>query len=526
MVEANIDQMTANADALTAATNAGMESLTEVSNSLAALEDSVNALGGALAPPAPPAVTGVESPEWEDSCLMYLRDDEARYYADVSYDVYVQEVVTVSGVQRRRHLLKGSGGGSGKKKKEAKTEETEELERNIEEERGDLVDGFFSDLRESDFRSRSAVGYRNPVMGGMVVSSSRVEGDIPVSKRFASMEKQSLFKWEPGTGWGVDPVFVWSSEIYDEELDVGDFYNTSDKSLFSERLPGVVTPNPFQPESSSHTAELFFDSSLVRAHAYRYVEYAQLGYYLDQLTSAISVTLVTLNEDLGTSTLTTVEFSRPTGQSLYEVEVNCILVPHITWDTFENPTEALWLAIYIVWVLAACYMLGGAVMVIRKDKQEGVVEFSSLVLPCSCVLQLVGMSLFVYHYAVQLSRGMYLREIYDVYKNPFSEAHLTDLRRDEQGVPTEYNAIMADHERFTHFCFVNNLFWVIQIVVYVYMIIHYLLLLDFQPHLGTVSRALWRARGELTALVFISCLSTVAACYSMLFVFDIGEVRF
>ena len=99
MVEANIDQMTANADALTAATNAGMESLNEVSNSLAALEDSVDALGGALAPPAPPAVTGVESPAWEGSCLMYLRDDEARYYADVSYDVYVREVVTVNGAQ-------------------------------------------------------------------------------------------------------------------------------------------------------------------------------------------------------------------------------------------------------------------------------------------------------------------------------------------------------------------------------------------------------------------------------------------
>jgi hypothetical protein len=523
-VEANIGQIMANADALTAATNAGLDSLNQMSNSLAALEGSVNALGGAL---APPAATGIESPEWEASCLMYSKDDEAKFYADVSYDVFLKQVVEVSGidpgnlVQRRRHLLRGSGGGSGTK---VRTEETEEIEVHIEEERGDLVDEFFSDLRESDFRSRSAVGYRNPVMGGMMVSSSRVDGDISVSKRFGNLRKRSLYKWTPGTGWGVDPVFVWSSDIYDEDLELSDYYNTSDKKMFSERLPGVTTPNPFQPESSSHTAELFFDSNLVLAHAYRYVEYAELGYYLDPLTSAITVTLVTLNEDLGTSTLTTVEFTRPLGQSLYEVEVKCILVPHVTWDTFKDPYEALWFAIYIAWVLAACIMLANSVHLMRKDMRAGVLEYSSLVLPCSCVLQLVGMSLFVYDWAVQLSNGMYLSGMYDVYKNPFSKAHLTDLKRNDQGVPEEYNRIMEDHARFVQFCFLNNVFWTLQIVVYVYMIIHYLLLLDFQPHLGTVSRALWRARGELTLIVFVSCLSTVAACYSMLFVFDIGEV--
>ena len=63
-----------------------------------------------------------------------------------------------------------------------------------------------------------------------------------------------------------------------------------------------------------------------------------------------------------------------------------------------------------------------------------------------------------------------------------------------------------------------------QIVVYVYMLLHYLLLLDFQPHLGTVSRAMWRARGELSWMIFLSCLSTMGMCYSMIVIFDIGEI--
>jgi hypothetical protein len=70
---------------------------------------------------------------------------------------------------------------------------------------------------------------------------------------------------------------------------LADFYNVSDKTMFSERVPGVLTPNPFRPESSPDSAELFFDSSLVRAHAYHYFEFAQLGYYLDALTDSIKV---------------------------------------------------------------------------------------------------------------------------------------------------------------------------------------------------------------------------------------------
>jgi hypothetical protein len=79
-----------------------------------------------------------------------------------------------------------------------------------------------------------------------------------------------------------------------------------------------------------------------------------LGMYFLVSLSHCQVTLVTLNEDLGTSSLTTVEFARPPGQSMYEVVVDVILVPHITWNTFKNPYDAFWFGVYIVWIAFAC----------------------------------------------------------------------------------------------------------------------------------------------------------------------------
>jgi hypothetical protein len=110
-------------------------------------------------------------------------------------------------------------------------------------------------------------------------------------------------------------------------------------------------------------------------------------------------------------------------------------------------------------------VLRAGVLVIQADVKDDVLEVGTLVLPCSCALQLVGMSMFVYDYAVQLSTGMYLTEIYDVYKHPFSYAFLTDLKRDEAGVPYEYDRLVADQARFVNHCNINKTFWVIQVSV-------------------------------------------------------------
>lgn len=215
VVEANIDQMIANADALTAATEASITSLSAVQANLNDLE---SALDGALAAAqniAPPPMAPPQGQDaWEESCLTHTRKEEFKYYAVVSFDTYLKQVVNQGDTSTRRHLLRGSGGGGGSKKSEAKTETTRQIEEDIEEENGEEVDLFFSDLREAAFRSRAAVGYRNPVVGGMMVSATRTTGVIPVSPRFAKLAKQSLYEWTRGTGWGVDPVFVWTSEMY------------------------------------------------------------------------------------------------------------------------------------------------------------------------------------------------------------------------------------------------------------------------------------------------------------------------
>ena len=171
------------------------------------------------------------------------------------------------------------------------------------------------------------IGLTNRVVGGMLIHTTRMSYDKCEDSRFAKIENNcaSGISTEP---YGVDPVFVMGSSLFDADLDnarsINSFYNCSEipaaDQIYNNEDPfstsGAYVNEPpycanlynlrnvpyglFHHNLEGKTAgfPVWFDINLSEDQAQYWYTYLEEGLMLDVLTREMTVDLVTYNAEL------------------------------------------------------------------------------------------------------------------------------------------------------------------------------------------------------------------------------------
>lgn len=185
----------------------------------------------------------------------------------------------------------------------------------------------YNDTELSTARER-LIGLTNRVIAGLLIHTTRMSSDSCEGSRFAKIES-SCASGTSLQAYGVDPVFVLGSELFDPDLDnqasLLTFYNCSTLPSDTDLVHGLVDPYsksgalvneppfcanlfnmrdvPFgffhEPlEGKPDGFPVWFDINLSEDQAQYWHQYLVEGLMLDVLTRELTVEMVTYNAEL------------------------------------------------------------------------------------------------------------------------------------------------------------------------------------------------------------------------------------
>jgi Polycystin cation channel len=171
------------------------------------------------------------------------------------------------------------------------------------------------------------IGLTNRVIAGMLIHTTRMSSDACQGSRFAKIES-SCASGTSVRAYGVDPVFVMGSSLFDPDLDNAksllEHYNCSDLPTETQvyDLPDPYSKTDALVNRAPYCANLYnmrnvpfgffhysladtpdgfpvwFDINLSEDQAQYWYNYLQEGLMLDVLTRQMTVELVTYNAEL------------------------------------------------------------------------------------------------------------------------------------------------------------------------------------------------------------------------------------
>eukprot|EP00897_Mesotaenium_endlicherianum_P009508 jgi/Mesen1/8586/ME000005S08552 len=304
--------------------------------------------------------------------------------------------------------------------------------------------------------------FKNRLLVGMLIHQTRGTTIECKNRRFENLHSKCLDRTPSVAPYGVDPVFLATSSLYNPDLDAEDFY---------------VAPVEFTPLGSPfgffhHPAKGYkpgfsaiFDINLSSEEAQSRLSYLIEGYFIDNATRTVEVQLVTYNgnQQQFTNTDLKVEF-QPGGKLAVTWSIDAVRM-----ELYRTRTD--WFRAILEGVLFAsvCYQLYGEMVEWYTSwglSQRLFAYFDSfwnVIDLCSLGLLFVSSILWMSHYIAWIAPFEVVPR-YDVYANVTSGARfwlLNNGGRDFEAAMSKFvriNAIMAFRSaymalsgiRFTH----------------------------------------------------------------------------
>lgn len=129
----------------------------------------------------------------------------------------------------------------------------------------------------------------NHVIGGVLLRQRRRQLTDCSGDRFGGLSSVCSSATRSVAPYGVDPVFNPGTTLFDADLSVGDYYNKSELNSF-----GV--PYGFFPFGDEFVVVI--DISMNENRATGILTYLKEGFYIDDLTSDVTVDVATYNSNL------------------------------------------------------------------------------------------------------------------------------------------------------------------------------------------------------------------------------------
>eukprot|EP00897_Mesotaenium_endlicherianum_P002775 jgi/Mesen1/2525/ME000160S01632 len=362
-------------------------------------------------------------------------------------------------------------------------------------------------LPNSTFLKDRIYNLKNRVLIGVLIHQTRAMKSKCSGKRFDNIYNSCLDKNPSLTPFGVDPVFLATSSLYNPTLVVSDFYPDP------AQLTPLGVPLGFfhrQAKGYKNGFTIILDINLSHDKAAAALKYLQDGFFIDNATTSIFVQVVTYNGEQQQFTNTEVKVTFQDGGKLaVQTSINSVAMElyHSKIDLVRAVLEAM-LFISIVYQLIG--ELREYYLTMRRtnrilayfDNSWNFIDLASLALLFVCAI------LWIVNYVGRT--GMFQVEPrYNIYKDLDAEANRWALNDGGLDFDKAMNK-MADIYGVIQF---RSGYMAINGISLFLIMLRVLKFLDFQPRMGIITRALAVAAPELYS--FFLLLFVIFIIYSL-----------
>ena len=340
----------------------------------------------------------------------------------------------------------------------------------------------------------------NRLVAGLLLEQTRAAAAPCAEPRFGALEGDCL-AGSSSAPYGVDPVFVASSDLYDGTLDPMTYYATSEFN--ARNVPYGFFPN------DGGVFDVVFDTNIVQQRAHDMLTYLQEGFFIDGATTSLTATLVTYNGPLRMFSAASVDmrFLPAGGIAVTSTIDNVVAGAYSTRADFER--AALEAVFVVIWALS----VRQEVSLARRAHRKGVLR--AYLLSPSTVVDVVNFALggveifywlvFQFGYVQRFSTPAR----FDVYADLKSPARFLALANGGAGLAqlrSTFSQVRYLSRLASYYIFLHG-------VNIVFMLFRIIKLCHFQPHLGILTRTLARASKDMAhyvmvlVILFLGCSS-------------------
>ena len=371
------------------------------------------------------------------------------------------------------------------------------------------------------------LGVNNRVVAGILLHTTRADVESCGTTRFSHLGPSCTSETNLDVApYGVDPIFLRTSEIFDEKMRpaaagnissfttsctppaCGTFYSNDELNdrgtpfgFFHEPLDG--NPNGFS---------IFFDINKNEEQTNRMLTYIKDGFFIDDATRDLKVSTVTYNSGLGLFSYFTIMFEFNAGGSiLIDSQIQTISVENYRGNFVDNFRAAC----EVFFVVVTAYALSvefyemydfmkttGSVKGYFRDVWN-YIDFASIVISVLSIILWVNLNF-------NMANSFTVAERYTVYQNleaPARALYLADGGAGLRTVATKFSEVSAMSDTYVAYTTMFGINMVLMLFIFLKVV-------DFQPRLGVVTHTLAVAFQDLAH--FFVILSVVFLVYAAL----------
>eukprot|EP00899_Mesostigma_viride_P014599 jgi/Mesvir1/2313/Mv19344-RA.2 len=313
--------------------------------------------------------------------------------------------------------------------------------------------------------------------------------------------------------YGVDPVFLRSSSLFDPSLDAADFYEEDEFDNRGLGLPFGFFPIKLGRGHHVMGYPVFVDINLSEQRSAALYTYIADSFFFDGFSNTLTLQFATYNGAVGFFGNFRLMFTfRRSGYIDIQYQVDAVKL-----QPYHSSGDYVRLVIEVFLVLGVVKSLTNEVLdmlYLRRYSGSWTIYFQS----AWNYIDITSIGLFIVatvswiRIVVNCARfSMDLR--YDVYEDitsPKHPPHVLQLANDGQGLLTfssKLDDLNTISDTMTFYTFIN-------FVNVILMLLRSLKLMDFQPRIGVVTRTLWLAASDL--LHFFLLLGIIFMSYTVM----------
>ncbi|CAI5528111.1 unnamed protein product [Closterium sp. Naga37s-1] len=353
---------------------------------------------------------------------------------------------------------------------------------------GPTVHPLLSTLGSTATALPRVVSQYNRVLMGLIIVQYRWDSADCATSRFHFQDL--CVRGESSEAFGVNPVFLPSSSLYNANAAANMTAYTNETFANPFELNAKGLPYGFQQLPGSSRFPLVFDVNLDNGAATRRLQYLVDGFFVDNYTRSIDVVLITrnANEQLFTATKATLSLQpggsmdatfliQPVNVEYYDLNVTnnvirlvleLLFVAGVVWNVVEEVKEMMW-----IWKVQ------------RRSfwhywrQGWNWVDWLSISVQILCICMWISM-------AVLSGQSFNMQARYNIYYTLDEYPRYWAL----PNPPSGYLAAVAAADKLGSIINTSSAYFALQGMNVFIMVLRVLKLMDFQPHMGIITRSI------------------------------------
>ncbi|GAQ78340.1 Ca2+-modulated nonselective cation channel polycystin [Klebsormidium nitens] len=337
-------------------------------------------------------------------------------------------------------------------------------------------------------RTRYASNH-NRIIGGLFLHQTRLEASRCSNNRFEELFEFCIDDGQSVTPYGADPVFNPTSDLFNPDISVADYY-------LENELSPLGVPYGFFPKQTEGEGKGFpivFDINLAQDQAQSRLQYLQDGLFIDNATDVITMRLITYNGAERQFSSMSVYFTfQKGGKIAVNRDISAVSV-----ELYARNVDYFRACLEIIVALMVLYNIYTESLEMMEIYREtgsikgyfgslyNYVDILSITLMFVCIIIWI---VFITTQAMPFSA----KARYDIYQDLGSDARFFGF-----AVPTQFGDFTALISSVRDLVVYRSVYAAINGLNIFLVIVRVLKLFDFQPKMGVITRSLTLAGPEL-----------------------------